>query len=49
MAKPREARRLRVVGWIHGSVGGDPSPDALAEAAAIRRFPWHRVWRAMTV
>lgn len=43
-----EDRLRRVVRYIHDNPAGDLSLDALAEVAAMSRFHWHRVFRAMT-
>ena len=43
-----EARILRVLDHIHANPAGDLSLDALADVAAMSRFHWHRVFRAMT-
>lgn len=43
-----EQRMLRVIRYIHDNPTGDLSLDALAEVAALSRFHWHRVFRAMT-
>ncbi len=43
-----ERRLLRVIDHIHANPGADLSLDALAEVAAMSRFHWHRVFRAMT-
>ncbi|WP_299662656.1 GyrI-like domain-containing protein [uncultured Ruegeria sp.] len=39
---------LRVLAYIHDHPAGDLSLDALAEVAAMSRFHWHRVFRAIT-
>lgn len=41
-------RILRVLTYIHDNPGGDLSLDRLADVAAMSRFHWHRVFRAMT-
>lgn len=41
-------RVWRVLGHIHDNPAGDLSLDALADVAAMSRFHWHRVFRAMT-
>ncbi len=41
-------RILRVLTYIHDNPGGDLSLDQLADVAAMSRFHWHRVFRAMT-
>jgi AraC family transcriptional regulator len=43
-----EVRLLRVLAYIHDNIDGDLSLDALADVAAMSRFHWHRVFRAMT-
>ena len=43
-----EDRILRVLTYIHDNPGGDLSLDRLADVAAMSRFHWHRVFRAMT-
>ncbi len=43
-----EARLHRVLDHIHDNPSGDLSLDALADVAAMSRFHWHRVFRAMT-
>ena len=43
-----EKRLLRVLDHIHRHPAGDLSLDALADVAAMSRFHWHRVFRAMT-
>ncbi|MDP5218062.1 AraC family transcriptional regulator [Ruegeria sp. 2205SS24-7] len=48
MSKAYEDRILRVLGYIHDNPAGDQSLDALADVAAMSRFHWHRVFRAMT-
>jgi len=48
MPNPYEKRILRVLDHIHENPGGDLSLDALADVAAMSRFHWHRVFRAMT-
>ncbi|WP_010141075.1 AraC family transcriptional regulator [Oceanicola sp. S124] len=48
MTASYEDRLLRVMDHIHANPGGDLSLDALAEVAAMSRFHWHRVFRAMT-
>ena len=45
---PYEARLLRVIDDIHANPAGDLSLDALADVAALSRFRFHRVFRAMT-
>jgi AraC family transcriptional regulator len=39
---------LRVLDHIHDNPAGDLSLDALSDVAAMSRFHWHRVFRAMT-
>ena len=48
MTASYEDRLLRVMDHIHAHPGGDLSLDALADVAAMSRFHWHRVFRAMT-
>ncbi|WP_170400743.1 AraC family transcriptional regulator [Ruegeria arenilitoris] len=43
-----ENRILRVLDYIHDNPAGDLSLDALADVAAMSRFHWHRVFRALT-
>jgi AraC family transcriptional regulator len=43
-----EKRLLRVIDHIHAHADADLSLDALADVAAMSRFHWHRVFRAMT-
>jgi AraC family transcriptional regulator len=43
-----EARILRVMDRIHADPTGDLSLDALADVAALSRFHFHRVFRAVT-
>lgn len=43
-----EKRLGRVIHYIQSNPAGDLSLDALADVAAMSRFHWHRVWRAMT-
>jgi AraC family transcriptional regulator len=43
-----EDRILRVLSYIHDNLSGDMSLDQLADVAAMSRFHWHRVFRAMT-
>jgi AraC family transcriptional regulator len=43
-----EDRILRVLSYIHDNPGGEMSLDRLADEAAMSRFHWHRVFRAMT-
>ncbi|MGR3760632.1 AraC family transcriptional regulator [Roseobacteraceae bacterium NS-SX3] len=48
MAASYEDRILRVLAYIHDHADGDLSLDALAGVAAMSRFHWHRVFRALT-
>ncbi|MEW2918220.1 AraC family transcriptional regulator [Ruegeria sp. ANG10] len=48
MANSYEDRILRVLAYIHDHPAGDLSLDALADVAAMSRFHWHRVFRALT-
>jgi AraC family transcriptional regulator len=48
MANTYETRMLRVLDYIHDHPAGDLSLDALADVAALSRFHFHRVFRAMT-
>lgn len=48
MATSYEDRVLRVLSYIHDHPAGDLSLDALADVAAMSRFHWHRVFRAIT-
>lgn len=48
MANAYEARLRRVITYIYDHPNGDLSLDTLAEVAAMSRFHWHRVFRAMT-
>lgn len=48
MGQSYEDRIRRVVQYIHDHPDGDLSLDALAGVAAMSRFHWHRVFRAMT-
>lgn len=48
MQSPMERRLLRVVDHIHDNPGADLSLDALADVAAMSRFHWHRVYKALT-
>ena len=43
-----EDRMLRVLDYIHDNPAGDLSLDALADAAAMSRFHWHRVFHGIT-
>jgi len=43
-----EDRILRVLSYIHDNPGGDLSLDRLADEAAMSRFHWHRVFRAIS-
>lgn len=47
MANDYEKRLLRVIDHIHDNPAGDLSLDNLADVAALSRFHWHRVYRAM--
>ncbi len=48
MTSDLERRLLRVLDHIHDHPAGDLSLDALADVAAMSRFHWHRLFRAMT-
>ena len=48
MAASYEDRILRVLAYIHDNPAGDLSLDRLADVAAMSRFHWHRVFRALT-
>lgn len=48
MSNSYETRLLRVIDHIFANLDGDLSLDALADVAAMSRFHWHRVYRAMT-
>ncbi|MGQ0565821.1 MAG: AraC family transcriptional regulator [Gemmobacter sp.] len=48
MTDPTERRVLRVLDHIYDHPDGDLSLDALAEVAALSRFHWHRLFRAVT-
>ncbi|WP_299892367.1 GyrI-like domain-containing protein [uncultured Ruegeria sp.] len=48
MATSYEDRVLRVLAYIHDNPAGDLSLDTLADVAAMSRFHWHRVFRALT-
>ncbi|MFN4194082.1 MAG: GyrI-like domain-containing protein [Tabrizicola sp.] len=48
MTNAHEKRLLRVLDHIHDNPAGDLSLDALSDVAAMSRFHWHRVFRAMT-
>ena len=48
MTNANEKRLLRVLDHIHDNPSGDLSLDALSDVAAMSRFHWHRVFRAMT-
>lgn len=48
MAASYENRILRVLAYIHDNTDGDLSLDRLADVAAMSRFHWHRVFRALT-
>lgn len=43
-----EKRILRVLAYMHDNPDGDLSLDTLADVAAMSRFHWHRVFRAVT-
>ncbi|WP_293573437.1 GyrI-like domain-containing protein [Phaeobacter sp.] len=48
MAQSYEDRILRVLTYIYDNPAGDLSLEALADVAAMSRFHWHRVFRALT-
>ncbi|MEM1237077.1 MAG: AraC family transcriptional regulator [Pseudomonadota bacterium] len=48
MATTYENRLRRVIDYIYDHAGEDLSLDTLADVAAMSRFHWHRVFRAMT-
>lgn len=48
MATSYEDRVLRVLNYMYDNPAGDLSLDALADVAAMSRFHWHRVFRALT-
>ncbi len=48
MTNANEKRLLRVLDHIHDNPAGDLSLDALSDVAAMSRFHWHRVFRAIT-
>lgn len=48
MTRHHETRLNRVLDFIHDNPTGDLSLDRLAEVAALSRFHFHRLWRAMT-
>ncbi|MEM8728530.1 MAG: AraC family transcriptional regulator [Pseudomonadota bacterium] len=48
MSNPYEDRIRRVLRYVHDNPGKDLSLDRLADVAAMSRFHWHRVFRAMT-
>ncbi|MEZ5778684.1 MAG: AraC family transcriptional regulator [Paracoccaceae bacterium] len=48
MSASYETRLMRVFDFIYANPGADLSLDALADVAAMSRFHWHRVFRAMT-
>ncbi|MEO1798045.1 MAG: AraC family transcriptional regulator [Pseudomonadota bacterium] len=48
MATSYEARIRRVIDYIYDHADEDLSLDTLADVAAMSRFHWHRVFRAMT-
>jgi len=48
MSAEYEARILRVLSYMHDNPAGDLSLDRLADVAAMSRFHWRRVFRAIT-
>lgn len=48
MANSYEDRVLRVLAYVYDHPAGDLSLDNLADVAAMSRFHWHRVFRAIT-
>lgn len=48
MAADYEARLRRVIDYIYDHTDENLSLDTLADVAAMSRFHWHRVFRAMT-
>lgn len=48
MSNSYEKRLMRVLEYIHANPAGDLSLDKLADIAAMSRFHWHKVFRAMT-
>ena len=48
MAASYEDRILRVLAFVHDNPGSDLSLDSLADVAAMSRFHWHRVFKALT-
>ncbi|MEW2912883.1 AraC family transcriptional regulator [Leisingera sp. JC11] len=48
MVASYEDRILRVLAYVHDNTDGDLSLDRLADVAAMSRFHWHRVFRALT-
>ncbi len=48
MTATYEKRVLRVLDYIYDNPAGDLSLDQLADVAAMSRFHWHRVFRAVT-
>ncbi|MEL6915266.1 MAG: AraC family transcriptional regulator [Pseudomonadota bacterium] len=48
MAASYEDRLRRVIDYVYDHAGEDLSLDTLADVAAMSRFHWHRVFRAMT-
>lgn len=48
MTRHHETRLNRVLDYIHDNPTVDLSLDRLAEVAALSRFHFHRLWRAMT-
>ncbi|MCF1708102.1 AraC family transcriptional regulator [Tabrizicola sp. J26] len=49
MTHHHEKRLNRVLDYIHDNPTDDLSLDRLAEVAALSRFHFHRLWRAMTL
>jgi len=45
---PTSARILRVLDYVYANTDGDLSLDRLADVAALSRFHFHRVFRAIT-
>jgi AraC family transcriptional regulator len=48
MANDTERRLMRVLDYIYDNPSGDLSLDALSDVAAMSRFHWHRIFRAVT-
>ncbi|MEM8592070.1 MAG: AraC family transcriptional regulator [Pseudomonadota bacterium] len=48
MPNAYEARLRRVIDYIYDHADEDLSLDTLADVAAMSRFHWHRIFRAMT-